>query len=224
VRQSILSCYSLSNVVQINNGLVKPEKTNKYLDVVKFTSKIKTTPDTKVLINVGRVDGQKNQKLLIDSYIELKKKGYELALIIAGQTGEGDNVFFRELKSYTSKDNIHFIGTVNNVVDYLLCSDVFCLSSKFEGLPISLLEAISVGVIPSCTPAGGIPSVLGNEYGYVSNDFSTSSYVKSLEDSILNVKSISSQKLIDLFDNNYDMKICATSYVKEYKNRVDKSL
>jgi glycosyltransferase involved in cell wall biosynthesis len=224
VRQSILSYYSLNSVVKIDNGLTKPEKTNKYLDVVKFISKIKTTPDTKVLINVGRVDGQKNQKLLIDSYIKLKQKGYKLVLIIVGQTGGSGNTFFNELKGYVSSDDVYFIGTVDNVVDYLLCSDIFCLSSKFEGLPISLLEAMSVGLIPSCTPAGGIISVLNNKYGYVSNNFSTDSYVKSLENSILNTKHISSQKLVDLFDNNYDMKICATSYVKEYKNRVDKRL
>lgn len=224
VRQSILNYYSLSNVVQINNGVVKPEKTNKYLDVVKFISKIKTTPDTTVLINVGRVDGQKNQKLLIDSYIKLKKKGYKLVLVIVGQTGGSGNTFFNELKGYGSSDDVYFIGTVDNVVDYLLCSDIFCLSSKFEGLPISLLEAISVGLISSCTPAGGIASVLSDKYGYVSDNFSTDSYTKSLENSILNIKHISSQELVDLFNNHYDMKICASYYLKEYKAKVGRNL
>jgi glycosyltransferase involved in cell wall biosynthesis len=119
-----------------------------------------------------------------------------------------------------SSDDVYFIGTVDNVVDYLLCSDIFCLSSKFEGLPISLLEAMSVGLISSCTPAGGITSVLNNKYGYVSDNFSTDSYVKSLENSILNIKHISSQKLVDLFNNHYDMQICASNYLKEYKAKV----
>ena len=42
-------------------------------------------------------------------------------------------------------------------------SDAFCLTSVYEGLPISLLEAISCGCVPVCTPVGGITEVVHHE-------------------------------------------------------------
>lgn len=39
-------------------------------------------------------------------------------------------------------------------------SDAFCLPSIYEGLPIALLEALSVGCIPICSPVGGIVNVI----------------------------------------------------------------
>ena len=38
--------------------------------------------------------------------------------------------------------------------------DVFMMSSEFEGLPIALLEAMSMGCMPACTEAGGIPELV----------------------------------------------------------------
>jgi len=38
--------------------------------------------------------------------------------------------------------------------------DVFTLTSESEGLPMSLIEAMSVGVIPVCTRVGGVPEVI----------------------------------------------------------------
>ncbi len=38
--------------------------------------------------------------------------------------------------------------------------DIFMMSSEFEGLPIALLEAMSMGCMPACTDAGGIPEVI----------------------------------------------------------------
>jgi glycosyltransferase involved in cell wall biosynthesis len=39
-------------------------------------------------------------------------------------------------------------------------SELFMMSSEFEGLPIALLEAMSMNCVPACTAAGGIPEVI----------------------------------------------------------------
>ena len=108
---------------------------------------------------------------------------------------------------------------VENVYDYLLCSDIFCLSSKYEGLPISLLEALSAGKICACTPAGGVSSVLSNRLGYVSHDFTIKDYYNTLELALNNTYNISSDTLIRLFNKNYTMDKCCREYMRIYHGK-----
>ncbi len=57
-------------------------------------------------------------------------------------------------------------GLQTDVKPWLAAMDVFMMTSQFEGLPIALLEAMSMGCIPACTAAGGIGEVItSNENG-----------------------------------------------------------
>lgn len=58
------------------------------------------------------------------------------------------------------EDYIHFAGLQEEVRPYFEAMDIFMMASQFEGLPIALLEAMSMGCIPVCTTAGGIPEVI----------------------------------------------------------------
>jgi glycosyltransferase involved in cell wall biosynthesis len=56
------------------------------------------------------------------------------------------------------------------------------MSSVVEGMPISLIEALSCGLIPVCTAVGGIVDVVEEgKNGFLSRDMSVESYVKALE-------------------------------------------
>ena len=61
-----------------------------------------------------------------------------------------------------SSGRIRFSGIVTRPAECMACMDVFMLTSDFEGLPVALLEAMSMGCVPVCTPVGGIPSVIVN--------------------------------------------------------------
>ncbi|WP_449440722.1 glycosyltransferase [Pedobacter steynii] len=80
---------------------------------------------------------------------------------------------------------IEFIEGRHNVVDYLSIADAFCLSSIFEGMPISLIEALSVGCIPICTPVGGISQMIKHgKTGFLSRDVSVDSYCDVLKEAL----------------------------------------
>jgi glycosyltransferase involved in cell wall biosynthesis len=55
---------------------------------------------------------------------------------------------------------LHFVGLQAEIRPYLRAMDIFMMSSEFEGLPIALLEAMSMGCMPACTAAGGIPELI----------------------------------------------------------------
>jgi glycosyltransferase involved in cell wall biosynthesis len=57
-------------------------------------------------------------------------------------------------------DVFRFLGYRADPIRVLVAADVFCLSSRFEGLPISLLEAMAAGLPVVATRVGGIPAVV----------------------------------------------------------------
>ena len=57
-------------------------------------------------------------------------------------------------------DRVRFPGSRDDVFALLPAFDAFVLSSRFEGLPIALLEAMATGVAPVATRVGGIPEVV----------------------------------------------------------------
>jgi glycosyltransferase involved in cell wall biosynthesis len=58
--------------------------------------------------------------------------------------------------------SIHFPGLQDDVRPYLAEMDVFLISSEFEGLPVALLEAMSMQRVVVATAVGGIPEVIRN--------------------------------------------------------------
>jgi L-malate glycosyltransferase len=63
---------------------------------------------------------------------------------------------------------VHFAGLQEEARPYFAAMDVYLMTSEFEGLPVALLEAMSMQVAPVVTAVGGIPeAVVSGENGYV---------------------------------------------------------
>lgn len=63
-------------------------------------------------------------------------------------------------KALGTEQYVHFSGLQIETRAYFKAMDVFMMSSEFEGLPIALLEAMSMNCVPACTAAGGIAEVI----------------------------------------------------------------
>jgi glycosyltransferase involved in cell wall biosynthesis len=76
----------------------------------------------------------------------------------------GDGVLreevFAKARELDTEKYVHFAGLQTDMRSYLKAMDIFMMSSEFEGLPIALLEAMSMECIPACTAAGGIPELV----------------------------------------------------------------
>lgn len=159
-QKSYLEFYGLSNSRLVNNGCNHVMPTMRFQKTKEEIFKLKKTKNDLVFLNVARFSPQKNHIMLINVFNRLIREGENIILLIIGN---GFNSEKGEKLMKDSLNGIYYLGTKENVTDYMLHCDAFCLSSLWEGLPISLLEAIGSGCTPICTPAGGIPNVIVNK-------------------------------------------------------------
>lgn len=122
------------------------------------------------LVCVARVYKTKRHLLLLEVMNVLISKGIDVSLSIIGG---GDEVLKKDLEMYVSKhglqDNVFFLGFQLNPYKYVVASDIFVLLSDFEGMPNSLLEAVSLGCKTLCrdVPGAAPDIVLDSQSGFV---------------------------------------------------------
>lgn len=137
------------DTVFIPNGVDKPEK-RETVEIKKLWGLEK---DSYVLF-LGRLVPEKGLKYLVEAWKEIKT---EKKLVIAGGSSDTEE-FLKELKAM-SPENVVFTGFQQGRVLEELYSNayIYCLPSDLEGMPLSLLEAMSYGNccvvsdIPECT-------------------------------------------------------------------------
>lgn len=213
---SFKTYYGYNNSTLIDNGRSKPSTTSLLLQVKDEIEGYKLNSDDKVFIHVARCHEQKNQMMLIRCFNKLLSENKHVILLVCG--GGFDSPLGVEIQNLKDREGIYFLGPKQNIADYLNCSDAFTLSSNWEGLPISLLEAMSYGLVSVVTPAGGIPSVIENGVtGILSKDFSDDSFYDAMITYIEGRVVISKESIIKCYEENYSMDACAKKYLALYQ-------
>lgn len=121
-----------------------------------------------LLIYVAEFSKRKNQKFLIDSIKNLHDKGFtNIKLLLLG-----DGVLFNEMKEYANSlginNNVIFKGYIKEVCDYYHMCDICVSSSRIEGLPFNIMEAMSTGLpIIASKIKGHIDLVIHGENGFL---------------------------------------------------------
>lgn len=120
----------------------------------------------KTLITAGRLTFQKNQELLLEMFSKLKKE-IDVRLIILGE-GELKEKLVEFCVNKGIDKYVDFVGFVDNPYCYFKNADAFVLSSRYEGLPTVLIEALACGcnIISTDCPTGP-REILGNDYGFL---------------------------------------------------------
>ncbi|MCX2740982.1 glycosyltransferase family 4 protein [Pontibacter anaerobius] len=153
----------LNNTVVIPNPIECDDISN-VSDATSKSQKKDTAQGIKLLF-LGKICDEKGIFKLIEF---LKENPYfsnnQIKLTIAGN-GEVDRLK-KVLADAKINNNIRFIGWVTDKTKHMeICNcDLYILPSLFEGLPISILEAMACGKPVIATNVGGIPSVVQNKY------------------------------------------------------------
>ncbi len=97
-------------------------------------------------IAIGRYTYQKGFDRLLYAWKDVYKKHPDWQLYIYG--GGNKEAYIEQVKKMGLKSGVHCEGPITNVTEKYLESSIFILSSRFEGLPLVLMEAMSVGLAP----------------------------------------------------------------------------
>lgn len=126
----------------IQNGVNVSKFTRINIDEkIELRKKLNLPLDKVILVYAGQFVARKDQKFLLELFSEQKELDDYVLLLL------GDGNEFSELKSkYEKVKNVIMTGNVNNVNEYLQSSDIYIASSKSEGLPNGVLEAMAVGL------------------------------------------------------------------------------
>jgi glycosyltransferase involved in cell wall biosynthesis len=152
IQKTISSFYSLDKrfIPIIHNGV----------DTHLFTPP--STPPSKEFITfccVARFSPQKNHILLIEAFNLAYLQCPNISLILVGD-GELRMQIENRIDYYKLGERVTIVGKTNDVLSWLRISDAFVLASDYEGLPLSVLEAMSVGLPIVATSVGGLPDII----------------------------------------------------------------
>lgn len=178
-----------------------------------------------LLIYVAEFSKRKNQIFLIDAMKSLIDEGNtNIKLLLLG-----DGILLNDMKDYATtlnlNDNIIFKGYIKEICDYYHMSDICVSSSRIEGLPFNIMEAMSTGLpIIASKIKGHIDLVHNKENGFLyeyNNIDEFCNYIKILynDRNLLHTMSIASNKL----SKNYALEAVLTDVVDvmmhEYNNK-----
>ena len=183
LKNFILNLGFKNKIEIINNGVFIPEE----------NTNIFTNDQINITI-VSRLVSHKNIKKIIRAISDLNDPLIYLNII-------GDGPELNQLQQISlesnNKDNIIFHGKLNrdDINHIFLKSDIYIQASNYEGLPHSLLEAMSYGIPVLCTPVGECKEILGNEdRGYILDLPVSKNNIKSKISEIIGEKNIANKK------------------------------
>lgn len=213
--RSYRETYHVCNDICIMNGSEPLAVTEEKPSVEREVEMLKHHPDDIVFIHVARHHPQKNHGRLFRTFLRLEKEGERFILMVLGEHYDSCKTELKESK------NIFLLGAKKNVGDYLSVADFFVLSSDYEGLPMTLLEATSMGVIPVSTPAGGVVDVIEDGVnGYLAESFDDEDFYRKIKQAMSERGKIPSERIKQQYEKHFSMETCAENYYEAYKQAV----
>jgi glycosyltransferase involved in cell wall biosynthesis len=207
--------YFRNNYSIIHNGVISYDEKNKNQIRNKLRRAYKIDNIEKCIISVCRFVPQKN----IFEFIEIAGlcKEFKFFLIGDGPLKSEINLYIKKL----NLKNIYLTGMITNVFDYLCFCDLFLSTSIYEGLPLSIIEAMSVGLpIVASKVTGNIDTIEDRKTGFfydLGNPIMAAKKIKLILSNENLMKEIGLRSKLRQ-KNLFDSKKMAAEYQKIYKS------
>ena len=187
-------------------GEEKSRKIEKSTEITKWIN----SKDKKI-ISVGELKKEKNFCNLVKAISFFKKNySYKLKVIILGD-GTERAAIESTIKKENLEETIYLLGWVEDPIPYLKESDLFVLSSDYEGFGVVITEALSVGVnvVSTDCPSGPREILNNGEFGYLCEVGNPEDLAKSIKKAL--DKPINKAKLISR-SKDFSIEIIGTQY------------
>jgi glycosyltransferase involved in cell wall biosynthesis len=171
-----------------------------------------------VFLFAGRLEPEKDPVALIRGFSAMSNKDCELWFV-------GDGVLRstveQEIKTLGISDRVQLLGIRNDVPELLRQVDCFVMSSRWEGLPMAMLEAGAEGLPVIATPVGAIPALLGEDCGYLVDVSELHNALDQVLDNYPDA-AVRGERLRQKVVNAYSLEHMSYSHAELYKKIISK--
>lgn len=145
----------------------------------ELAQRLNLAKETQFILFAGRLHPQKDPLLLVQAIASLNNPNVHL--LIAG-AGELDGAVRSEIDRLGLSQQVSMLGSVcqAELVKLYQVADVFVLTSRYEGFPVSVLEALACGTPVVTSASGEVPRLLRNQGGFVYDERSPQAVAESL--------------------------------------------
>lgn len=178
----------------VRNGVVKAHQT---------ANVTRERQNVLQIVSVGRLnEQQKNQSMLIKA-LALLDFPYHAKII---GDGPSSHIIKNLIVELGVQDKIELVGEVKNVAPHLIQADIFALSSNYEGLPLSILEAMSFGLpVVACDVGGVNEAVIHEKTGLLSERGDVAAFTENIKKMANqpNIMPDYSQQALEYYEQNF---------------------
>jgi glycosyltransferase involved in cell wall biosynthesis len=153
----------LDQVLALPNAVSIPEPLSES-GRIRLRKELVDDPDAIILLAVGRLVAQKGYPDMLRAFATLQKTFPNTRLLIAGQ-GKERAILSNMIADLNLEDRAILLGMRHDIANLLSAADIFVSTSHWEGLPVSLLEAMAAKKPCVATAVGDVPLVLDNDVG-----------------------------------------------------------
>lgn len=190
----------INKIIKINNAIVDKDFFRKSKMLLKNDKRLNKSD---YILSIGRLTEQKNHLMLLNSFIQVKKKyKKKLFLVIIGE-GHLKEKLKNFVKINKIEKDVIFLKNLNNVLNYIKSCKLFVQTSLWEGQPNVLIEALILNkqVVATKCPGQNIK----NLHQFKNCHFLKTNTIKNLSETILYF--LNKKKNIFKLDKNIDYSI-----------------
>jgi len=216
--------YAQSKMIVIPNGFNLAVFDPSTIDQDEARSNFGFQPNDIVVGNVGRYDRLKDQHTFVQAAMIIARKHRNVKFLMVGRDVEPSNLtLYRQISSSDFCDRFLLVGESNDVARCLASMNVFCLSSRKEGFPNVVGEAMAMQLPCVVTDAGDAADIV-SDIGVVVEPGSAEGLAGGIE-KMINKGQAERRKLGALgrqrIEQHYSIQRCAEAYEKLYSTLID---
>ncbi len=118
------------------------------------------------MVFIGRLSKEKRPDRFVEIAKLIKQKNVPIMAVILG-TGVLEEDIRKQIRKNNLENNIYLAGWQDDITNYLNKSKIFMLTSDYDQLPLALLEAMAMGLVPVAANVGNISDVVNEDNGYL---------------------------------------------------------
>lgn len=207
----------------IPNGVKPPDNGYQGTNAIRLRNSLGIPADAVMLISVGGIRKVKNYSKAVETValLHTKRPEADFHYVICG-AGPEEGALRRKSKSLSLEDRIHLLGDRSDVTELLKVADCFISMSLYEGLPLSVLEALFSGIKCVLSPIREHRDISGSMAGCV---LASDKTVQSMAEAVLDImmQKQSREELVKLRKpglEQFSLETCVKSYEYLYRSLI----